>query len=149
MNGSESESLNHVTNALIGLDYLPCDNTGLVSFLAVQLVNSLVAQWPNCMGKIELPNAMSRKLKWSLLRPTITRELTESLTRRCCYLSLDYADSEYELEIVRLHSPELEEHVARKLVEIIHRVRELALKKPPSIAESIDWARTLMLLGAT
>jgi MoxR-like ATPase len=78
-----------------------------------------------------------------------TRELTEALKRRCLYLWLDYPDLEHELSIVKLHSPELEETVARKLVEIVHRVRELDLKKPPSIAESIDWARTLMLLGAS
>src|SRR5436305_5577314 len=77
------------------------------------------------------------------------RELTEALKRRCLYLWLDYPNLEHELEIVRLHSPELDEQLARKLVEIIHRVRELDLKKPPSIAESIDWARTLLLLGAT
>jgi MoxR-like ATPase len=78
-----------------------------------------------------------------------TRELTEALKRRCLYLWLDYPDLEHELSIVKLHSPELEETVARKLVEIVHRVRELDLKKPPSIAESIDWARTLLLLGAS
>jgi MoxR-like ATPase len=84
-----------------------------------------------------------------LLTSNNTRELTEALKRRCLYLWLDYPDLEHELEIVRLHSPDLDEGVARKLVEIIHRVRDLDLKKPPSIAESIDWARTLLLLGAT
>ncbi len=77
-----------------------------------------------------------------------TRELTEALKRRCLYLWLDYPELEHELEIVRLHSPELDETVARKLVEIVQEVRELDLKKPPSIAESIDWARALLLLGA-
>jgi len=77
-----------------------------------------------------------------------TRELTEALKRRCLYLWLDYPDTEHELEIVRLHAPELGETVARKLVDLIHQVRELDLKKPPSIAESIDWARALLLLGA-
>jgi MoxR-like ATPase len=84
-----------------------------------------------------------------LLTSNNTRELTEALKRRCLYLWLDYPELEHELQIVRLHSPELDEQVARKLVEIIHQIRELDLKKPPSIAESIDWARTLMLLGAT
>ncbi|HWF55018.1 MAG TPA: MoxR family ATPase [Solirubrobacteraceae bacterium] len=83
-----------------------------------------------------------------LLTSNNTRELTEALKRRCLYLWLDYPDLEHELEIVRLHSPELHETVARKLVELIHEVRELDLKKPPSIAESIDWARALLLLGA-
>jgi MoxR-like ATPase len=77
-----------------------------------------------------------------------TRELTEALKRRCLYLWLDYPDTEHELEIVRLHAPELSDTVARKLVELVHQVRELDLKKPPSIAESIDWARALLLLGA-
>jgi MoxR-like ATPase len=83
-----------------------------------------------------------------LLTSNNTRELTEALKRRCLYLWLDYPSLEHELEIVRLHSPDLNQNVARKLVEIVQQVRELDLKKPPSIAESIDWARTLMLLGA-
>ncbi|MEA2392922.1 MAG: hypothetical protein QOJ82_813 [Solirubrobacteraceae bacterium] len=83
-----------------------------------------------------------------LLTSNNTRELTEALKRRCLYLWLDYPGLEHELEIVRLHTPELDESVARKLVEIVAMVRELDLKKPPSIAESIDWARALLLLGA-
>src|SRR5579871_1287097 len=83
-----------------------------------------------------------------LLTSNNTRELTEALKRRCLYLWLDYPDLEHELQIVRLHSPELEETMARKLVEVVHMVRQLDLKKPPSIAESIDWARALLLLGA-
>jgi MoxR-like ATPase len=84
-----------------------------------------------------------------LLTSNNSRELTEALKRRCLYLWLDYPDLEHELEIVRMHSPELSETVARKLVEVVQMVRELDLKKPPSIAESIDWARALLLLGAT
>ena len=77
-----------------------------------------------------------------------SRELTEALKRRCLYLWLDYPEVEREMEIVRLHAPELDEELARRLVEVIHMVRQLDLKKPPSIAESIDWARALLLLGA-
>jgi MoxR-like ATPase len=83
-----------------------------------------------------------------LLTSNNTRELTEALKRRCLYLWLDYPDVERELEIVRLHVPELPETVARRLIEIVNMVRNLDLKKPPSIAESIDWARALILLGA-
>jgi MoxR-like ATPase len=83
-----------------------------------------------------------------LLTSNNTRELTEALKRRCLYLWLDYPSLEHELEIVKLHTPELSDAVARKLVEVIAMVRELDLKKPPSIAESIDWARALLLLGA-
>ena len=83
-----------------------------------------------------------------LLTSNNSRELTEALKRRCLYLWLDYPDVERELEIVHLHAPELADTVARKLVDLVHQVRELDLKKPPSIAESIDWARALLLLGA-
>ena len=83
-----------------------------------------------------------------LLTSNNSRELTEALKRRCLYLWLDYPDVERELEIVRLHAPDLDEEMARKLVEVVHMVRALDLKKPPSIAESIDWARALLLLGA-
>src|SRR5918911_3527552 len=83
-----------------------------------------------------------------LLTSNNTRELTEALKRRCLYLWLDYPALEHELAIVRLHTPDLEETVARRLVEVVAMVRELDLKKPPSIAESIDWARALLLLGA-
>jgi MoxR-like ATPase len=95
------------------------------------------------LGRIE-----ARTQPVVLLTSNNTRELTEALKRRCLYLWLDYPNLEHELEIVRLHAPELDETVARKLIEIVHDVRQLDLKKPPSIAESIDWARTLLLLGA-
>jgi MoxR-like ATPase len=77
-----------------------------------------------------------------------SRELTEALKRRCLYLWLDYPEVEREMEIVRLHAPEIDERLSRRLVEVVHMVRQLDLKKPPSIAESIDWARALLLLGA-
>jgi len=83
-----------------------------------------------------------------LLTSNNTRELTEALKRRCLYLWLDYPSLEHELSIVKLHTPELSDTVARKLVELVQMVRDLDLKKPPSIAESIDWARAMLLLGA-
>jgi len=83
-----------------------------------------------------------------LLTSNNSRELTEALKRRCLYLWLDYPSAERELEIVRLHAPDLPDVVAQRLVEVVAMVRELDLKKPPSIAESIDWARALLLLGA-
>jgi MoxR-like ATPase len=96
----------------------------------------------------ELGRVEARTQPIVLLTSNNTRELTEALKRRCLYLWLDYPCAEHELAIVRLHTPDLSERVARKLVEVIGMVRELDLKKPPSIAESIDWARALILLGA-
>jgi len=96
----------------------------------------------------ELGQVNARTHPVVLLTSNNSRELTEALKRRCLYLWLDYPELEHELEIVRLHAPELSETVARRLVEVVGMVRELDLKKPPSIAESIDWARALLLLGA-
>ena len=95
------------------------------------------------LGRIE-----SRTRPIVVLTSNNTRELTEALKRRCLYLWLDYPALDHELEIVRLHCPDLADTVARRLVEIVQHVRDLDLKKPPSIAESIDWARSLILLGA-
>jgi len=96
----------------------------------------------------ELGRVESRTHPVVLLTSNNSRELTEALKRRCLYLWLDYPELEHELAIVRLHAPDLDEAVARRLVEVVGMVRELDLKKPPSIAESIDWARALLLLGA-
>jgi MoxR-like ATPase len=96
----------------------------------------------------ELGRVESRTHPVVLLTSNNSRELTEALKRRCLYLWLDYPELEHELAIVRLHAPDLDETIARRLVEVIGMVRELDLKKPPSIAESIDWARALLLLGA-
>ncbi len=96
----------------------------------------------------ELGRVESRTRPVVLLTSNNSRELTEALKRRCLYLWLDYPALEHELEIVRLHAPDLSETIARRLVEIVEEVRSLDLKKPPSIAESIDWARALLLLGA-
>jgi len=95
------------------------------------------------MGRIE---ASTHPLV--LLTSNNSRELTEALKRRCLYLWLDYPAPEREAEIIRLHAPEIDERLAARLVEVIGMVRELDLKKPPSIAEAIDWARTLVLVGA-
>jgi MoxR-like ATPase len=96
----------------------------------------------------ELGRVQSRTRPVVLLTSNNSRELTEALKRRCLYLWLDYPCLEHELAIVKLHAPDLPDTVARRLVEVVGMVRELDLKKPPSIAESIDWARALLLLGA-
>ena len=95
------------------------------------------------MGRVE-----ARTHPVVVLTSNDSRELTEALKRRCLYLWLDYPAPERELEIIRLHEPSIDESLARRLVEVVGMVRELDLKKPPSIAESIDWARTLLLIGA-
>jgi len=95
----------------------------------------------------ELGRVEARTMPIVVLTSNDSRELTEALKRRCLYLWLDYPALEREVEIVRLHVPDLDQRLARRLVEVVGTVRELDLKKPPSIAESIDWARTLLLMG--
>ncbi|MCC5698428.1 hypothetical protein LH612_35370, partial [Klebsiella pneumoniae] len=77
-----------------------------------------------------------------------TRDLSAALKRRCLHLFLDYPDHERELEIVRAKSTGLPEALARQLVTVVRELRELKLRKAPSISETIDWARTLAVLGA-
>ena len=81
-----------------------------------------------------------------VLTSNATRELSEAVKRRCLYLHLEYPDADRERDIVLSQVPELEEGVATQLVTLVGRLRELELKKAPSIAESIDWARTLLAL---
>src|SRR4051812_36221787 len=95
----------------------------------------------------ELGRVEARTHPVVLLTSNNSRELTEALKRRCLYLWLDYPELEHELAIVRLHVPELDATIARRLVEVVGMVRDLDLKKPPSIAESIDWARALPAAG--
>jgi MoxR-like ATPase len=77
----------------------------------------------------------------------VTRELSEALKRRCLYLHLDYPAADREKAIVLSRVPEVAEQLADQLVRTVRALRALELKKSPSIAESIDWARTLVALG--
>jgi MoxR-like ATPase len=76
-----------------------------------------------------------------------TRELSEALKRRCLYLHIDYPDLEREKEIVLTRVPEISDHLADQVVRIVRSIRQLELKKHPSVSETLDWARTLLLLG--
>src|ERR1044071_3405951 len=96
----------------------------------------------------ELGQVSATTMPIVILTSNNSRELTEALKRRCLYLWLDYPGIEREMEIILLHAPEMRQELARRLVEVVAMVRELDLKKPPSIAESIDWVRALLALGA-
>jgi MoxR-like ATPase len=77
-----------------------------------------------------------------------TRELTDALRRRCLYLHLDYPEPSRELAIVRAKVPELAADLAQRVVDFVSRARALDLRQRPSIAETVDWARVLVLLSA-
>jgi MoxR-like ATPase len=96
----------------------------------------------------ELGTVTARHIPQVFLTSNNTRDLSEALKRRCLYLHLGYPSVQREAEIVALHVPELGEHLAKQVAELVALVRAADVKKPPSISESVDWARTLVALGA-
>lgn len=83
-----------------------------------------------------------------LLTSNNTRELSEALKRRCVYLFIDYPTLESELRVVRLKVPDLAPQLAGQAVQLVQRLRGLDLKKAPSVSETLDWARALVLLNS-
>jgi MoxR-like ATPase len=77
-----------------------------------------------------------------------TRELSEALKRRCLYLFVDYPSHESEMQIVKMRVPEMSDKLASQAVEVVQGLRRLDLKKNPSVSETIDWAKALMMLNA-
>ncbi|MFJ9366480.1 AAA family ATPase [Nocardia sp. NPDC101769] len=96
----------------------------------------------------ELGTISATRKPFVVLTSNATRELSEALKRRCLYLHIDFPDEELERRILASRVPELKPAVAAQLVRIVHVLRGMQLKKLPSVAESIDWARTLLALGA-
>jgi MoxR-like ATPase len=84
-----------------------------------------------------------------ILTSNRTRELHDALRRRCLYHWIGYPAAEREVEIVGVREPAAAEQLTRKVVRAVHRLRELELAKPPGVAETIDWVRTLGVLGET
>ena len=76
-----------------------------------------------------------------------TRELSEALKRRCLFLHVDYPDMDREKQIVLTKVKGISEHLADQVARIVRSIRQLDLKKAPSVSETLDWARTLVLLG--
>ncbi|QSR29215.1 ATPase [Nocardioides sp. S5] len=94
----------------------------------------------------ELGTVTATRRPFVVLTSNASRELSEAVKRRCLFLHLDYPDAERERAIVTSQVPGLDDKVAAQLVDVVVRLRELELKKAPSIAESVDWARTLIAL---
>ena len=95
----------------------------------------------------ELGTITATRRPFAVLTSNATRELSEALKRRCLYLHIDFPDEELERRILASRVPELKPAVAAQMVRVVHALRGMALKKLPSVAESIDWARTLLALG--
>lgn len=95
----------------------------------------------------ELGTVDAKQIPLVFLTSNNTRELSEALKRRCLYLHIDYPDMEREKEIVLTKVPEISENLADQVARIVRSIRQLELKKAPSVSETLDWARTLVLLG--
>jgi MoxR-like ATPase len=95
----------------------------------------------------ELGTVESKQIPLVFLTSNNTRELSEALKRRCLFLHIDYPDMDREKEIVLTKVPEITESLADQVARIVRSIRQLELKKSPSVSETIDWARTLLLLG--
>ncbi len=95
----------------------------------------------------ELGTVSATQIPLVFLTSNNTRELSEALKRRCLFLHIDYPDLEREREIVLARVPGIAEHLADQIVRIVRSIRGLELKKAPSVSETLDWARTLVLLG--
>ncbi|MGW5645395.1 AAA family ATPase [Saccharopolyspora sp. NPDC003752] len=96
----------------------------------------------------ELGTITAARRPFVVLTSNATRELSEALRRRCLFLHIDFPDAELEQRIVRLKVPGLDDALADSLVEVVGALRGMELRKAPSVAETIDWARTLLALGA-
>jgi len=96
----------------------------------------------------ELGTIKARHMPTVLLTSNNTRELSEALKRRCLYLFIDYPNHEAEMNIVRMRVPELSAKLAQQAVECVQSLRQMDLKKSPSVAETIDWAKALVMLNA-
>jgi MoxR-like ATPase len=95
----------------------------------------------------ELGTMKARQVPLVFLTSNSSRELSEALKRRCLFLHLDYPTVEREREIVLSRVPDISEHLATQITRIVRSLRAMDLKKHPSVSETLDWARTLLLIG--
>jgi MoxR-like ATPase len=95
----------------------------------------------------ELGTVRATQLPMVFLTSNNTRELSEALKRRCLYLHIDYPDLDRERDIVRAKVPGISDELADQVARIVRSLRTLELRKAPSVSETLDWARTLVLLG--
>ena len=97
----------------------------------------------------ELGTLRARHVPLVVLTSNNAREMSDALKRRCLHLYIDFPPAEQELQILRLKVPEISETLAQQVVGAVQRIRQIDLKKLPSISETLDWAKALTLLNVT
>ena len=95
----------------------------------------------------ELGTIEAQHLPFVVLTSNNTRELSEALKRRCLFLPMEYPTIEREREIILARVPDIDATFAEQIARMVRTIRKADLKKPPSVSETLDWARTLLLLG--
>lgn len=96
----------------------------------------------------EMGTVRARQRPFVVLTSNASRELSEALRRRCVFLHIDYPDSDLEERIIRAKVPDLEDSLTTSIVRVVNALRGMHLRKAPSVSETIDWAHTLLALGA-
>ena len=96
----------------------------------------------------ELGTIKATNVPLVVLTSNNARELSDGLKRRCLHLFIDFPPPDEELSIIRLKVPEVPERLARAVVAVVNKIRALELRKAPSVSESLDWARSLVILNA-
>jgi MoxR-like ATPase len=122
------------------------DEVDKLDFEAEALLLEVLSDWQVSIP--EMGTVVADRHPFVVLTSNNERELSEALKRRCLYLHIGYPDEERELAIITSNVPQLSAELGQKVVRIVHTLRDLDLKKAPSIAETIDWARTLVHLTA-
>src|SRR5437867_9003244 len=124
---------------------LVIDEVDRVEVETEALLLEVLSEWQVSIP--ELGTITATRPPFVVLTSNNTRELSEALKRRCLFLHMDYPDIERETRIIRVHLPGIDAALADQVARVVRSIRALDLKKAPSVSETLDWARTLMLLG--
>jgi MoxR-like ATPase len=123
------------------------DEVDRVEIETEALLLEVLSDWQVSIPELGTVRAVSPP--FVVLTSNNTRELSEALKRRCLFLHLDYPSIERETAILRARIPDIDVRFAEQIARVVHSIRGMELKKAPSISETLDWARTLQLLGIT
>ena len=124
---------------------LVIDEVDRVEVETEALLLEVLSEWQVSIP--ELGTITATRPPFVVLTSNNTRELSEALKRRCLFLHMDYPDTERETRIIRAHLPGIDAALADQVARVVRSIRALDLKKAPSVSETLDWARTLVLLG--
>ena len=113
------------------------------------------SSWPSCSNCCpiyrlrypEIGTFKAKQIPLVVLTSNNAREMSDALKRRCLHLYIDFPDKEQELAIIRIKVPEAAEALANEVVQVVHALRKLDLKKTPGISETLDWVKALTLLN--